>query len=541
VRKGCPGCGFAVVGWLLWLVSGLTSTAQTGAQQAPVFKGRLDVVRTEISVIDNKTGKAVTGLTEHDFTISENGVRQTISSFVDQSVQSAAALDANPAAADAAPDQDRRVFLFIVAIGSGGDGPYKVYEGLATFIRERLRPQDLAGVLTLSRVTSLTTDHERVAAIVERMKTPSKEVFEARLRDRFRGVSLSPETEELIDEWLEPRGLETGFLRDASSLLLGTPEYRVNDQADVIRNWKPRLAFNDVLKTVAGIEYLRRVAGEKHVVLLTAIGFNPPIHFVNEGIGLHFHSTEDDRRLAARANDAGVAVDIIQTAGADAGAFEIMSLKNVSEYSGGQFSGVRTAPQQLSRIDDASRNGYILGYMPRNPELDGQYRNISVAVNRKNVTVIYRRGYTATSDPGHIDSKEVYTRTRLRDAAIGNTDLTDIRVDAKAALIQAKGANRQVRVDVTIDISQLSFTEIAGKWEGDIDLLILCGDRQQDVVGKLDQHMTLSMTPALYEQAKAGGVPYSATIPVVGQASRVKVIVFHFDSDRLGTATATIK
>jgi VWFA-related protein len=539
MANGGRGCGLAVVAWLLWLASGLTSTAQTGSQ-APVFKGRLDLVRTEVAVIDNKTGKAVTGLTERDFAISENGTRQTITSFVDQSVESAAEVSPPAATAIATADPDRRVFLFIVAVGQG-DGPYKVYEGLSTFIRERLRPQDLAAVMTMNRVTQLTTDHERLAAIVERMKTASKEVFEARLRDRFRGINLSPETEALIDGWLEPSASAAGFLRDATPFLLGTPEFVVNEQHDVIRDWKNRLAGNDVLKAVAGIEYLRRIQGEKHVVLVTAMGFNPPFHLVNEGIALHFHSAEDDRRLAARANDAGVAVDIIHTGGADSGAFAIMSLKNVSEHSGGLFSGVRTAPQQLARLDDASRNGYILGYVPRNPELDNKYRDVSVAVNRKGVTVVYRRGHTATSDPGHIDSKEVHTRTRMGDAATGNVDLTDIRVTAKASSLPAAGANRQVRVDVTIDVSQLVLTETAGKWEGEIDLLILCGDRKQDVVGKIDQHMTLSMTPAMFEKAKAGGVPYSATIPVVGQASLAKVIVYQFDSDRLGTAAASIR
>src|SRR5688572_17460175 len=108
------------------------------------------------------------------------------------------------------------------------------------------------------------------------------------------------------------------------------------------------------------------------------------------------------------------------------GLSSIMSSQNVAEHSGGHFSGNRTAEQQLQRIDDASRNAYVIGYVPANPTLDGKYRNIRIAVNRKDVTVVYRQGYTANAAPEPISSRDVYTRSRMRDAAIGNTDLTDI-------------------------------------------------------------------------------------------------------------------
>jgi hypothetical protein len=75
----------------------------------------------------------------------------------------------------------------------------------------------------------------------------------------------------------------------------------------------------------------------------------------------------------------------------------------------------------------------------------------------------------------------VFTRKRLRDAATGASDLTDIHLQVKPARIA--GARPQVRVDVTIDISKLPLVETAGKWEGDLEMLILVGDRRQEVAG----------------------------------------------------------
>jgi VWFA-related protein len=537
--------GFVLVGFLCAMggpTAGPAVRAQVGSQ-APVFKGRLDVVRTEVAVIDNKTGKPVTGLTERDFTVSENGVRQTIASFVDES--RASADEAAGAAVPPATDARRRVFLFVFSVGLW-DGPYKVYDGAAQFIRERLEPQDLVGILAWTRLSPLTTDHERIAAIVDRLKSPPKAftdaMAEARFRERREGVDISPETEHIIDRWLDPQGAESAYFRNAAGLLIGTPEYRWNDEADIIRDWTRRLGINDVLKASAGIEYLRRVPGEKHVVLFSVFGFNPPVRFANEGIGLHFYSTEDDRRFAARANNAGVALDIIQTSGTGiGGAFAIMSNQTVADESGGQFSSVRVAAQQLARLDDATRSGYILGYVPSNPELDGKYRNVKVAVSRKDVTIVYRRGYTATADPGPVDAREVYRRTRMRDAAVGNTDLGDIKVRAQASRVEGAGTSRGVRVDLNFDISSLPLQSVGGKWTGAIDLLILCGDAKQEVVGKIDQHMTLGMSQETWEQAHIGGVPYSTTVPVTGQTAVVKVVVYHFDSDRLGTASVRIR
>ena len=127
----------------------------------------------------------------------------------------------------------------------------------------------------------------------------------------------------------------------------------------------------------------------------------------------------------------------------------------------------------------------------------------------------------------------------MRDAAAGMTDLIDIRVGIKASTTRA-GGEGDVQAELTIDVSQLPLTESDGKWEGFLDLMILCGNKKQDVVGKDIQRMKLSMTPAMYERAKAGGVPYSTRIAVSEPATVVKAIVYHSDSDRLGTATATI-
>jgi len=71
--------------------------------------------------------------------------------------------------------------------------------------------------------------------------------------------------------------------------------------------------------------------------------------------------------------------------------------------------------------------------------------------------------------------------------------------------------------------------------------MLLAFDRQDKVVGVVNQRMTLGMSQALYEQARTTGIPYTGTIPVRAVAERLKVIVYNYDSDRLGVTSVPVR
>jgi len=52
---------------------------------------------------------------------------------------------------------------------------------------------------------------------------------------------------------------------------------------------------------------------------------------------------------------------------------------------------------------------------------------------------------------------------------------------------------------------------------------------------------TLSLSQAQYDQAKVSGVPHLLVVPLTGSATLVRVIVYHFDSDRSGVFTTNVK
>ncbi len=485
--------------------------------QAPVFKGRLDLIRTEVSVIANKTGEPVTGLQQSDFTVSENGKPRDIASFVGM----------DPVGASTADPLKRRVFLIVFG-GGYLPGPVKPFDGAIQFLRERALPTDLVAIMVWNRVTMLTTDHERLAALVDRIRRLPEDVFVSTYRDILKLRDVTPETQAAIDKWLDPLEGSDGFLRSATALLFDTSLYQ--REANDGWPWSRRLASHDLLKVFAGIEYLRRVEGQKHLVLLSRHGLHAVTPFDPTGF---LHSAEDDHALAVHANDAGVALDIIHTYGTGQSDFQIQSSQQVARESGGQFTSVRTAAQGLMRIDAATRAGYLIAFAPANPELDGRYRNVDIRVNRKDVTVVFRHGYTASPDPQPTDPREAMARIRLLQAAASPVMLDDLRVTGTARAAYA-GDVREVRVEVTLDTSKMLLSRIRGRWTGSVDLLLLCEDARSNVVGTVSKHFDLDMSPAEFEAAKLGGLGYQIAIPVRTGAWRVRVIAYNYETDRLG-------
>jgi hypothetical protein len=195
----------------------------------------------------------------------------------------------------------------------------------------------------------------------------------------------------------------------------------------------------------------------------------------------------------------------------------------------------------LSRIHDLTRHTYLLGYVPTNRVLDGKLRAVTVKVSRPNVTAMYPRAYTASAGAPRLDVREVATRERLRDAAGMDTPADGIKIDAKASTVRAPDDVRRVRVEMTIDASRLTLRQAGGRYEGIIDLMILCADSRQEVVGSLSQQMTMSLDGAHYRQAIASGKPYGATVQVRSAATVVKVLVYDYEADLLGTASVRIR
>jgi len=553
-----------------------TPPVTTGApqQQAPpAFRSETTLVPLDVRVVDRQ-GRPVTDLTEGDFQIFENGVRQRLSHFATQ------ALVANPAAvslpllrgepAKPLAPATRRIFLIVLGRGRL-QPPARGVDGMLHFVRSRLLPQDLVAVLAWNRATDFTSDHSTVSALLERFKRRHEKI-ENDLQMHFSGLAaiygsrdIPPHIQREIDAVFDAPGApgvrtvvdpgapdarrraaderraldvlqraEVTAGREAGSFLpdVETPETLGLDMSlDELAATSVQ-SNQDLTKIMAGIEFLRYLDGEKHLV------------FVSEE-GLFLPRADDDRGIAARAASARVVIDIVLTGGmpmrsAVGPAFgpatwRRASAQTVSEQTGGTYSSTIDAAQFADRLDDASRFQYVLGYYPSNRTLDRRFRRIAVRVSRPGLRVMYRHGYFAAPETPRADVRTTLSYNRVTAAANLARDVTDIALSVTAVNERVAAGTRHVNVEVKVPPDRLALVEKDGRRYGSLEVAIFCADSRERLVGQSWNTVDVQMTPDAWNRFMASGLTFTGRVAVSAEARFVKVIVYDYAADLLGS------
>ena len=558
------------------LAAGLA--AQAPPQRQTVFRAGVVVVPIDVRVVD-RDGKPVTDLTAQDFTLYEDGVPQQIQHFSAHTLTSAApdpavaprrALEATTALAP----QNRRLFLIVLGRGRLQE-PSKALDALLRFVRERLLPQDQVALMAWNRATDFTTDHAKIAGVITRFRTAHEEI-EAYMRTRFSGLAglyagkaipaaiqrridavfndplvgtqevlpgrrIAPAEEEArkqIEDRLNRSGIETfrqfGGTDNALADLMADGSLGMDFDEYVALS---RQTMQDVGNLYAGIDYLRFIEGEKHLVFVTEQGFLLP-------------SADFDRDLAAIASDARVAIDTIQTGGVHTQVvngmpvippnigFQLSALRAVSDLSGGQAAISTRGETAFDRILAATSSGYLLGYSPSNGSMDGRFRQLKLEVKRRNVTVLYRRGYYARAELESFDPRRSLAMTRIVAAANLHDDINDLPLTLRLTDLR-QTTPRQVRVDVIVNAERVVFAtrrtpDGVGEHIAALNVAIFCSDANREEVGEMWKTFDIPVTAADFERTRKEGLRFSVDVPVRRRPSQVRVVVYDYGSDLVG-------
>ena len=450
---------------LVCLCAGTLETAVHARQRAQVpgtIRSRIVMVPVDVRVLD-RAGRPVTDLTKDDFIVYEDDVRQDVAHF------STHVLRAQPTPPGTRPAMRQAAGAtlvtpgyrtFLIVLGRGRlQTPSKGIDAMARFVRERLLPQDQVAVLAWNRGTDFTTDHARIADMLDRLARDHERI-EAKLAHRDSGglealygsQEVAPAIQAQIDDVFGAPGnpryrrLPPGRVTDSGAIAVDTERStdamrRAEDErraaealqtAEVLEGRVGGLtdavdraalfdhvsldeymavtsrSMGDLETIYGGIEYLRHLDGEKHLLFLSERGLFVP-------------RLENDRSLAALANDARVVIDTIHTGGVASGprppsqaemmlagspwapargvpattvpsplnnqeTFSVRSLRSFAALTGGQSSSHEYADRAAVRIDQSTRFQYLLGYSPSNGGWDGAYRRIPGPVTRPDGT-----------------------------------------------------------------------------------------------------------------------------------------------------------
>ena len=534
--------------------------------QQPTFRSRVTLVPVDVRVLDRRS-RPVTDLQQQDFTITEDGVPQQIVHFSFTTLRAGAAPD-GPPELRRAPDvplapQTRRTFLFVLGRGRQV-GPGKNVRAAIDFIRSRLLPQDQVAILAYNRTTPFTTDHETAARTLQSY-WDRHELIEAKLAHHYSGLAMvfadpdiPPRIQQLVDGIFE----QPGTLR-ARHIPPGDITDRASLDEEIAWNAGPALAdaewieedlhFNsptlrDLENLYAGITSMRYLEGEKHLVFLTPQG-------------LQLRSLDNASTLGRLASDARVAVDVVHTYGMigappsnafqsfnlpTAGMvfnqrFKIENSRQISDMTGGETAAFKYGSETFARLDATTRAQYLLGYSPSNAAWDGRYRRVRVTVNRPDVRVLYRRGYYGREQWAPPDRRTFLTFSRIAAAAKYHQSIDDIRLSVEEAKMGGAASAQSVTATVRIAPGGIGFRRNGGLHAASLDAVFACVDRKDRTVGDVTKTLELTLTDEEYQRFERQGLRFDVTVPATSEAARLKVIVYDYANDAIGSKAVPVK
>jgi len=556
-RMLIPGAVFA----LLMVEASAQQAPPLAPTQAPTFRTGTLVVPLDVRVTDRK-GVPITDLTAADFMVTEDRVRQRITQFVPQSE---AAGTPTPLTVGArfidpgVPTPQRRIFLIVLGRGRL-QAPGKGVDGAIHLVRNRLLPQDHVAVLAWDRATAFTTDHARVLQVLERFKGEHNaiEAIIAQAAGGLAGVYGSRDYPVSVRSSIDRVFAETGATatpdtvvpnatgiaarerRAVNNLLseaAGADRGLVPDDVSQLGEFDKYVAttvqsMQDLFSIYRGIDYLKYLDGEKHLLYISPGGVSLP-------------SADDDRSLAATASDARVAIDIIHTGGTSGMAdwsFAGSTSSRVAELTGGFYASLMHADKAADRLDAMTRSSYLIGYSPTNRQWDSKYRRVEVRVNRPGAQVHYRHGYFGRESRPPMDAAAVLSLTRISAAVRSATPVTDIQLlRVTASPITGAERSREVLIEFSVSGAKLAFGTDAARRTVKFDLAVFIGDEQQLLVGQTWQTIDLKLEPERYERFLRDGIPISLRVPIRRSSKNAKIVVYDYGSDLMGSAFVSVK
>jgi hypothetical protein len=210
----------------------------------------------------------------------------------------------------------------------------------------------------------------------------------------------------------------------------------------------------------------------------------------------------------------------------------------IADLTGGRSSAFEPGDKALRKLNDSTRFQYLLGYYPANTATDSRFRNITVKVNRPGAIVVYRRGYYASDRLVPMDRRAFLTFARVSAAGQYGSPIDDIKVTVGRPVAHDTSSGRELDVPITVRSPRIGFTVVDGRHVADLDVAIYCGDGHERVVGEAWQKIQLALSDEHFRRFETDGATYTAHVPIKGPALYVKVIVYDYKTDLLGTGTA---
>lgn len=380
-----------------------------GPNRQPTFRAAVTRVQVSVRVLD-ASGQPVRGLTPDDFTVTEEGAPQRISSFQAYRFAPAAMrlhdvpptgrVSATTSPVTNAHTSEARVFALVIDDLHIHPRRTERARAIGRDLVARLHPSDLLLVATTSgRHATLVFSRDRAAAL--------------RTIEAAFGQRLVDPTSEMLQH---PGRHQSGGGGYASQGLAGSQQQRVMQlemayetitrvaarAVDIPGRRKTLLYVSEGSPIGSTVNASGQVAGsgsanvalqnamaaatvaDMAIYTVTPTGLDVPGEFLIESNG---RAVDGFGRDITHEQVASVVAEFLQTK---------WQLRDMASLTGGlALIDTNDASGALTRVMDDASEYYVLSYEPDKPAKNDKFRKIDVKVNRPDVRLVVRRGYAA--------------------------------------------------------------------------------------------------------------------------------------------------
>ena len=238
-----------------------------------------------------------------------------------------------------------------------------------------------------------------------------------------------------------------------------------------------------------------------------------------------------DKTIAAL-NDANVAVNTVDEDGLDGparkwGGGGIFSMELLAKETGGQaFFHRNDLDAAMAEGIANSRTDYTLGFYLG--ELDGQYHELKVRVNRKGLQLNHRLGYIAKTDAMH---EQEDRKTEIESALMSPLNLMGAGITAK---IDHKAGNLEIHLQLSPE--SLTLAQAGGAWNGKLEELFV-EKKDSGELASVRQMEAFHIQPGGKADYDHRGRILTQTMRYVTGATKLVIVIRDSATGRTGSLT----
>jgi len=515
------------------LLSTVLAAQQVGQNTQPggataTFQASSQLVIETVTVKD-KDGKPVAGLKAEDFTITEDGVPQTIKFFEFQKMDEAAPapVDARiellprltrtqiaPAAPGEIKYRDRRLLALYFDLTAMPPGDQlRAFKAAKGFVRSQMTGADLVAVMAFTSgsvqvLQDFTADRNRVLSVLETLIVGEDENAPAETSDTGAAFGQNDSEFNVFFTDRQLAALQTaatmlGRLQEKKSLVYFASGLRLN-------------GTNNQAQLHATINAAIRSGVSFWPVDARGLVAQAPLGDATRG---SLGGTTVYTGAAATNTLANLqrSQDTLWTLAADTGGKALLDSNDLGQ-------GIVQAQRAISSY-------YILGYYTTNPNLDGKFRKIKITVSSG--TADYRQGYYAGKDYSKFSGAD--KERQLEDALMQGDPATELTIAMEIDYFQLNRAEYFVPLAVKIPGSELALARKGGAEHTRIDFIGEVKDEFGTTVSNVRDKVDIKLSGATAAELIKRPIEYDSGFTLLPGKYKIKFLARDAETGRMGT------